>query len=76
MMKFLIVTTAMPNKNTLRNLYFKSIHHELKKKKQTQIIWVVCQPNKIKNDQDEFSNIVDIHQFPNGLKLWNLLTQM
>jgi hypothetical protein len=72
-MKFLVMTTSMPNKNTLRNQYFKAIHNELKKKKQTQIIWVVCQPNKIKNDQDEFSNIVDIHQFPNGLKLMESL---
>ena len=72
-MKFLIVTTAMPNKNTLRNLYFKSIHHELKKKKQTQIIWVVCQPNKIKNTQDEFSNIIDIHDFSNGFELMKFL---
>jgi hypothetical protein len=72
-MKFLIVTTAMPNKNTLRNQYFKAIHHELKKKKQTQIIWVVCQPNKIKNTQNEFSNIMDIHKFSNGLELIKFL---
>jgi hypothetical protein len=72
-MKFLVVTTVMPNKDTLRNQYFKAIHHELKKKKQTQIIWVVCQPSKIKNTQDEFSNIIDIHEFSNGLELMKFL---
>ena len=72
-MKFLVVTTVMPNKDTLRNQYFKVIHHELKKKKQTQIIWVVCQPSKIKNTQDEFSNIIDIHEFSNGLELMKFL---
>ena len=72
-MKFLVMTTSMPNKNTLRNQYFKAIHNELKKKKQTQIIWVVCQPNKIKNTQDEFSNIIDIHDFSNGFELMKFL---
>jgi hypothetical protein len=68
-MKFLVVTTAMPDKDTIRNQYFKAIHYELNKKTQTQIIWVVNQPNKIKNTQDKFPNVVDIHKFANGLEL-------
>ena len=72
-MKFLVVTTVIPDIDTLRNQYFKALHNELKKKTQTQIIWVVCQPNEIKNIQDEFSNTLDIHQFPNGLELIKFL---
>ena len=72
-MKFLVITTVMPDIDTIRNQYFKALHNELKKKTQTQIIWVVCQPNEIKNIQDKFSNTLDIHQFPNGLELIKFL---
>jgi len=68
-MKFLVMTTSMPDKNTIRNQYFKSIHNELNQKINCEIIWVICQPNKIINSSDKFSHIVDIHTFPNALKL-------
>jgi len=63
------MTTSMPDKNTIRNQYFKSIHNELNQKINCEIIWVICQPNKIINSSDKFSHIVDIHTFPNALKL-------
>jgi hypothetical protein len=73
-MKFLVVSANPPDKNTLRNQYFKLIHDELNKKIKSKIIWVVLEPEKKYFFDDDFCKITYLTNYSNSLKLLKSLS--
>jgi hypothetical protein len=68
-MKILAVSPIIPHKNNIRIAYVNSVTDFLQTKTDVELFWLVFQPNKIKNNKIDNITILDIHQFPNALKL-------
>ncbi len=68
-MRLLVFTANHPSQKNLRVRYVEAILKDLRQKTPTHVIWVVCQPDRIKTIESDDSSIRDIHEFSNGVEL-------
>lgn len=69
MLKILVLSPIMPEKNNPRIDYVNFVYDYLKSKIPTKIIWVIYQPDKIIQKNESDCEILDIHNFPNAQEL-------
>ena len=62
---------VLPENKSASTIILENIVHELRKKTQVRVTWLIYRPERIKNiDQKDLSyNILDIHDFNNGLEI-------
>ena len=68
-MKILISTHVFPTKKNKLINYVESIYEVLQTKTQTKIIWLVFQPDKFIEQNNEDGSILDMHDFKNAVEL-------
>ena len=49
-MKLLVFSTVIPTKKNIRVKTFEALYRALKKRISTELIWVVYQPDQLKNN--------------------------
>jgi hypothetical protein len=72
-MKIIFVSMVHPNKKSGANIYVKNLVSQIQKKIKIEIIWIVCEQNKIKDEQNEYEKIYDIRNFDNAADLLNFI---
>jgi hypothetical protein len=62
---------AHPNKKSGANIFVRNLVSQIDKKSKTEIIWIVCEQNKIKEEEKGYEKIYDIRNFNDALDLLN-----
>ena len=65
----LVLTAISPEKNATRIIYVKTLFNELCKITNSELIWIVCQPELTQKYKNQDESIHSIHEYKNGLDL-------
>jgi len=70
-MKILIPSSVLPSQKNKLVIYVHNLKDSLKRKTNIELVWLVCQPDKISNSKYDNDSIIDIHNFNDAVKALN-----